>query len=287
MKMNVAFHKLVTVVALLTIIFTFSQQQILGKIVDEDHNDMNAVLIFNTTQNIKTYSNISGEFSIEAKENDEVKFIKEGFYRIDKIIKKETFNSQLQIQLVRAEALIQEVEIDYKPSGDFAKDSKRLDDSKKVASLKSELNDYMKSELNEPLPKNEISKTFKGHDFQAGHLSLDILETIATIIFLTKKGSITKITTPNYIETQNFLAKVKAEVDLTMFEKYGMDEEKIDYFLAYAEKVNHLSKKYRKDFNAAAILSELQNAFVEYSKLNMYIRFSSYRCNVSNNEPIE
>lgn len=53
-----------------------------------------------------------------------------------------------------------------------------------------------------------------------------------------------------------------------MFEKYGMDEEKIDYFLAYAEKVNHLSKKYRKDFNAATILSELQNAFVEYSKLN-------------------
>lgn len=134
--------------------------------------------------------------------------------------------------------------------------------------MKSELNDYMKSELNEPLSKNEISKTFKGHDFQAGHLSLDILETIATIIFLTKKGSITKITTPNYIETQNFLAKVKAEVDLTMFEKYGMDEEKIDHFLAYAEKVNHLSKKYRKGFNAATILSELQNAFVEYSKLN-------------------
>ena len=47
-----------------------------------------------------------------------------------------------------------------------------------------------------------------------------------------------------------------------------MDEKKIDHFLAYAETVNHLSKKYRKDFNAATILSELQNAFVEYSKLN-------------------
>lgn len=167
--------KFLIVIALLQIIFTFSQQQISGKIVDEDHNNLNAVLIFNTTQNIKTYSNISGEFSIEAKENDEVKFIKEGFYRIDKIIKKEIFNSQLQIQLARAEALIQEVKIDYKPSGDFAKDSKRLDDSKKVASLKSELNDYMKSELNEPLPKNEISKTFKGHDFQAGHASVNLL----------------------------------------------------------------------------------------------------------------
>lgn len=135
MKMNVAFHKLVTVVSLLTIIFTFSQQNISGKIVDEDHNNLNVVLIFNTTQNIKTYSNISGEFSIEAKENDEVKFIKEGFYRLDKIIKKETFNSQLQVQLTRAEALIQEVKIDYKSSGDFAKDSKRLDDSKESGFL--------------------------------------------------------------------------------------------------------------------------------------------------------
>lgn len=53
-----------------------------------------------------------------------------------------------------------------------------------------------------------------------------------------------------------------------MFKKYGMDEERIDHFLAYAEKVNHLSKKYRKDFNAATILGELQTAFAEYSKLN-------------------
>jgi hypothetical protein len=268
MKMNVTFHKLITVVALLTIIFTFSQQNILGKIVDEDHNDLSAVLIFNTTQNIKTYSNISGEFSIEAEENDEVKFIKEGFYRIDKIIKKGTFNSQLQIQLVRAETLIQEVKIEHKPSGDLAKDSKRLEDPKKVASLKSELNEYMRSELNEPLPKNEISKTFKGHDFQAGHASVNLLTIFGEVSGLIKKATGSQITTPNYVETQNFLARVKAEVNLSIFKKYGMDEEKIDYFLAYAEKVDHLSKKYRKDFNAAIILSELQNAFIEYSKLN-------------------
>ncbi|MBD3903655.1 hypothetical protein NAL32_01145 [Chryseobacterium sp. Ch-15] len=260
--------KFLIVIALLQIFFTFSQQQVSGEIIDEDKNALRNVLIFNTTKNIKTYSNISGEFSIEAEENDEVKFIKEGFYRIDKIIKKETFNSQLQIQFVRAETLIQEVKIDHKPSGDLANDSKRLDDSKKIASLKSSLNEYMKSELNEPRPKNEISKTFKGHDFQAGHASLDIFKTIATIIFLTKKGSMTKITTPNYVETQNFLAKVKAEVNLTMFKKHGMDEEKIDHFLVYAETVNHLSKKYRKNFNAATILNELQNAFGEYSKLN-------------------
>lgn len=266
--MSTVFAKFLILIALLQVIFIFSQQNISGKIVDEDRNNLTGVLVFNTTKNTKAYSNISGDYLIEAQENDEVKFIKQGFYRIDKIIKKETFNSPLEIQLVRAETLIQEVEIDYKPTGNLGKDSKHLDDSKKVAALQSSINDYMKSELNEPLPKNVIPKSFQGHDFKAGHVSLDIFETIATIVFLTKKGSITKITTPNYVETQNFLARVKSEVDLSIFKKYGMDEDKIDHFLAYAENVNHLSKKYRKDFNAATILSELQNAFVEYSKLN-------------------
>ncbi|MBM7417671.1 MULTISPECIES: hypothetical protein [Chryseobacterium] len=266
--MSTVFAKFLILIALLHVIFTFSQRNISGKIVGEDRNNLTGVLVFNITKNTKVYSNISGDYLIEAQENDEVKFIKQGFYRIDKIIKKETFNSPLEIQLVRAETLIQEVEIDYKPTGNLGKDSKHLDDSKKIAALQSSINDYMKSELNEPLPKNVIPKSFQGHDFKAGHVSLDIFETIATIVFLTKKGSITKITTPNFIETQNFLSRVKSEIDLSIFKKYGMDEEKIDHFLAYAENVNHLSKKYRKDFNAATILSELQNAFLEYSKLN-------------------
>ncbi|MGE6397983.1 hypothetical protein [Chryseobacterium scophthalmum] len=266
--MNIISTKFLILIALLQVIFTFSQQNIYGKIVDEDRNNLTGVLVFNITKNIKAYSDISGDYLIEAQENDEVKFIKQGFYRIDKIIKKETFNSPLEIQLVRAETLIQEVKIDYKPTGNLGKESKHLEGSKKVAALQSSINDYMKSELNEPLPKNVIPKSFQGHDFKAGHVSLDIFETIATIVFLTKKGSITKITTPNYVETQNFLSRVKSEVDLSIFKKYGMDEEKIDHFLVYAENVNHLSKKYRKDFNAATILSELQNAFVEYSKLN-------------------
>jgi len=264
--MRVVCKKYLVLIALLQIIFTFSQQNFSGKIVDEDRNSMNAVLVFNSTKNIKSYSNISGYYSIEAQENDEIRFIKEGFYRIDKIVKKETFNSQTDIQLVRAETLIQEVKIGYKPSGNLTKDSKHLDDSKKVASLKSSINDYMKSELNEPLPKSEIPKSFQGHNFYEGQV--DVVEVLGAVIGLIKKATGTKITTPNYVETQDFLAKVKTDVDLSMFKKYGMNEERIDHFLVYAEKVNHLSKKYRKDFNAATILSELQTAFAEYSKLN-------------------
>ncbi|WP_315056361.1 hypothetical protein [Chryseobacterium indoltheticum] len=264
--MRTVCKKYLILIALLQIIFTFSQQNFSGKIVDEDRNSMNAVLVFNSTKNIKTYSNISGYYSIEALENDEIRFIKEGFYRIDKIVKQETFNSQTEIQLIRAETLIQEVKIGYKPSGNLTKDSKHLDDSKKVASLKSSINDYMKSELNEPLPKSEVPKSFQSHNFYEGQV--DVIKVLGAAIGLIKKATGTKITTPNYVETQDFLAKVKTDVDLSMFKKYGMSEERIDHFLAYAEKVNHLSKKYRKDFNAARILSELQTAFAEYSKLN-------------------
>lgn len=124
----------------------------------------------------------------------------------------------------------------------------------------------MKSELNEPLPKSEVPKSFQGHNFYEGQV--DVVEVLGAVIGLIKKATGTKITTPNYVETQDFLAKVKTDVDLSMFKKYGMNEERIDHFLVYAEKVNHLSKKYRKDFNAATILSELQTAFAEYSKLN-------------------
>lgn len=137
--MNIISTKFLILIALLQVIFTFSRQNISGKIVDEDRNNLTGVLVFNTTKNTKAYSNISGDYLIEAQENDEVKFIKQGFYRIDKIIKKETFNSPLEIQLVRAETLIQEVKIDYKPTGNLGKDSKHLENSKKVVALQSSI----------------------------------------------------------------------------------------------------------------------------------------------------
>lgn len=264
--MKLTFDKLLILISFLMINCIFSQEKISGRIVDEEQNSVGNVLVFNISKNLKVYSDNSGYFAVEAAYNDELRFIKEGFYRTDKIAKSEMFDSKMEVKLLRAETLIPEVKIKYKPSGNLAKDSKHFDDSKKVADLKSSVTEYMKSELNKPLPKNVIPKTFQGHDFQAGQI--DLIKTLGAAVGLVKKAVSPKITTPNYIETQNFLAKVKEDVNLAMFKKYGMDEERIDHFLAYAEKVNHLSKKYRKDFNAAVILSELQSAFVEYSKIN-------------------
>lgn len=244
----------------------FGQQKIYGKIIDDHKANLSAVLVLNVTKNIRTTSDVSGNFVIEANENDEVRFLKETYYRADKIIKKENFNNEINVALQKVEILIPEVKLEYKPTGDLKKDSKHLEDSKKVAALKSSMEAYMKSPLIEPLPKNEIQKTFKGHDFQAGHAN--ILAVIGVAVGLIKKASAPKITTPTFGETQDFLTRVKKEIDLSFLTKYGMNEEGIDHFLYYAEQVHHLSKRFRKDFKPLEVKYSLRAAFVEYSKLN-------------------
>jgi hypothetical protein len=238
----------------------------MGKIIDEDGISLSSVLIVNISDNKNSVSDRDGNFIIEARENDEIRFIKDGYYRTDEKISIKNFNIPLLINLKRLETLIPEVKITYKPTGILEKDSKHFDESKKVASMKSELNDYITSPLKEPLPKNSISKSFTGHDFSTGHVSVNLLTIFGEAVGLIKKASGQINTTPNYFETKNFLTKVRTEIDLSFLTQYGMDDEKIDYFLLYAEKSNQLSKRYRKDFNSMKILFELQSAFQQYNK---------------------
>lgn len=245
---------------------SFSQQKVSGRITDDDQAIVASVLVFNVTKNIRSSGDLYGNFVIEAEESDEIRFVKQGYYRTDRIIKKENLTTQMSVSLLRAETLIPEVKIEYKPTGDLKKDIKHFDDSKKVASLKSSMEAYIKSPLKEPLPKNEIPKTFQAHDFNSGHVNL--IKVFGEAVRLVKKASAPKITAPTYGETQNFLARIKAEIDLSFLTRYGMSEEGVDRFLLYAEKVNQLSKKYRKTFNSAEIEYQLKLAFSEYSKLN-------------------
>ncbi|MCU7619070.1 hypothetical protein NZ698_17975 [Chryseobacterium sp. PBS4-4] len=244
----------------------FSQQRVSGKITDNHQISIGFVLVFNVSKNLKSTSDVSGSFTIEAAENDELRFVKENFYRTDRIIKKENLNSRMNVILLRIETLIPEVSIKYKPTGNLEKDIKYYSDSRKVASLKSSMEDYMKTPMSEPVPINEIPKTFQGHDFQAGHVNL--LNVFGEAVRLIKKSSKPKITAPTYVETQSFLAKIKTELDLSFLTRYGMNEEGIDHFLLYAERVNHLSKRFRKDFKPDEIEYELKTAFIEYAKLN-------------------
>lgn len=245
----------------------WSQQKITGSIIDNNgSSSLNSVLVVNISNHTSTFSNTSGQFVINADENDELRFVKEGYYRVDRKITREDIRNPLLVVLPYAEILIPEVKIKYQPTGNLERDSKHLDESRKIASLKSDLNDYMRSPLNEPLPKNTIPKQFGGHDFSAGQG--DVLGALGLVVNLIKKSGKPKITKADYNETQNFIKRVKEEMNLNFLRKYGMGDEQIDRFLLYANDTKKLAKLYRKDFNVAAIEFELKAAFQEYKKTN-------------------
>jgi len=244
----------------------FAQQKISGLILDEQNIPISNVLVIDMSSNTNVYSDTSGKFTIEADLGNEIRFVKEGFYRSQIHVSDENIKTNVNIFLKRSEILIPEVKIEYKLTGDIKKDSKYLNDSRKVASLKSSMESYMKSPMTEVVPKNTIPKSFDGHDFNAGQVN--VLKLIGSAIGLISKSTKPKITKPNFYETQSFLQRIKNEVDLNFLKKYGMDEEQIDAFLVYAEKVKMLSKRYRKDFKKGAISYELQAVFAEYQKIN-------------------
>lgn len=244
----------------------FSQQKVTGLVTDNSNVNINPVLIINVSKNTSVLSDASGKFVIDADENDEIRAIKEGYYRASKKISKEDFNTPILMILQKAEIQIPEVKITFKPTGNLEKDSKRLNESQKLRSLKSEMSKYMKSPLTEPLPNKTISKTFTGHDFNAGQV--DALGIIGKAISLFTNAKKPKITKANYIEFQDFMVQLKSDVNLDFLKKYGMEDEQIDAFLLYAEETRNLSKKFRKDFNKNVLEFELKTAFVEYRKLN-------------------
>lgn len=244
----------------------FSQQKVTGFVTDNTNASINPVLIINVSKNTSVMSDPSGKFEIDADENDEIRAVKEGYYRTSKKISKEDFKTPLLMILQKAEIQIPEVKIAFRPSGNLEKDNKRLSESQKLKSLKSDMLKYMKSPLTEPLPDKTISKTFTGHDYKVGQV--DVKGVIGAVAGLIKKATQPKITKANFIEFQAFMIQLKNEVNLDFLRKYGMEDDQIDTFLLYAEETRHLSTKFRKDFNKNVLELELKLAFAEYSKLN-------------------
>ncbi|WP_407403612.1 hypothetical protein [Chryseobacterium sp.] len=252
--------------SLLTLFFVsaFSQQKISGLVTSEDFTSINSVFVLNVNSQKSVITDYSGRFSIEVKLNDEIRFVKEGYYRTDRIVTQEDINSLMKVMILRAETLIPEVKINIKPTGDLKKDSEHYNDSKKVASMKTHVYDYIKAGLKDPLPRNDAPKTFQGNDFSA--VNVDIIAVVATAIGLIDKASQPKITTPDFYESQDFLNKIKTEINLSFLTKYGMNEERIDHFLLYTEKINHLSKRFRKNFKKEEITMILMGSFNQYKK---------------------
>lgn len=115
-------------------------QTVSGTVTDEDGHVLPAVTVFNMNSKKSVPTNISGEFRIEAAENDEIRFVRNNYDRASAKISSFHFASPLSIVLKRTPEEIEEVQVpNYWLSGNLEDDAQRLAKNNKVEALQKEI----------------------------------------------------------------------------------------------------------------------------------------------------
>lgn len=130
---------------LFTVLFINVQAQdyIFGKVTSEENTEISDVTVINIRTDERISTNRDGHFMISGRSGDELRFVKNGYERASRRITKENISAPVNITLVRAAALIAEVEIKKEITGDIKIDSKNLNPPRKVEKLKNDLAVYM------------------------------------------------------------------------------------------------------------------------------------------------
>lgn len=121
-------------------------QYIVGNTTNEEGYRLQNVTILNLKTNQTVQSDEVGNFVIAAVNNDELRFVKNGYERVIIHLKEENFQHSLSVKLVKRAQEIEEVKIAYQPTGDLNKDLKYYGDTKSVKKLKAETAKYIRSE---------------------------------------------------------------------------------------------------------------------------------------------
>lgn len=133
----------------LLLLFGFStnafSQVVSGTVTDEEGNPLAATLVFNLQTEQQSYTNSEGQFTIEATVNHELRWVRKGFERYAKILKSDDFLFPISVSLKRNIQEIEEVEIQQKPTGNLANDTKNYGDKKAVGQLKSATATYIRA----------------------------------------------------------------------------------------------------------------------------------------------
>lgn len=120
-----------------------AQDYIFGKVTSEENTEIPDVTVINIRTDERISTNRDGHFMISGRSGDELRFVKNGYERANRRITKENISAPINITLVRAAALIAEVEVKKEITGDIKIDSKNLNPPRKVEKLKSDLALYI------------------------------------------------------------------------------------------------------------------------------------------------
>lgn len=107
-------------------VFSICSGQTIAGIVSADNHALGGVQVLNVRSGSQTLSDTTGQFTIRAMPGDELRFVKNSYYRASKIITVEDTAGKIVVDMTAQEIHIPEVEIAFRPTGNLAKDNAAL-----------------------------------------------------------------------------------------------------------------------------------------------------------------
>lgn len=254
-------RKILIVFFFCTAAYFFCQQKVSGITMSENDMVLTSVLVVNISNDKKVYSNSLGEFSIEASENDEIRFVKKGYERVSK--KVYSVEIPMNAVLVRIPEEIEEVEI-VSATGDLSKDSKRLS--------KIDKKDELQKAIGLPKPKTgnkprEVPAEVKNVLLAAALGNLNIQGTYDLISGKARRQK----RRYKYEDLQSDILWIRKRMDNDYFEKEGIPAERISEFLEFSFTVKPEIRTYVRAKNISRVifnLEEILPVFVDRLKEN-------------------
>lgn len=158
----------------LLILFNYfhAQEYIFGKVTSEQNIELSGVLVINTRTDEKVYSDSDGNFMIAAKNNDNLRFVRQRFDRVTYNLKQEDFKNTLKITLIKSAVEIQEVELKAKLTGNLKEDAKRVEPVRKTK-LNKDISKYIAQKSDPEILKPKRGEFVQpvGEGFSVGKVS--------------------------------------------------------------------------------------------------------------------
>ena len=213
-------------------------QSVSGKVETEEGLSIANVMVINIKTNEKVNTDENGKFTISAKLQDEIRFVKKGYDRVSHIVKSADFDKHILLQMRRSETAINEVVIIPKSKID------RLKKDMEVPTVK-------KGTESKPKPA-------KWKDVLA--LDIDAFEELITGNARRKK------TRYKYEDMQADILQVKEFLGEEYFIENKIPSERIHEFLEFSIIEKPEIKKHMKTGNQTQVMMILEELFPIYHK---------------------
>lgn len=239
-----------------------SQQTVTGKIVDDNGDNLSAVIVVNMTTDKKVYSNAEGMFSIEANPNDELRFVKQDFNRTSRKVLTNGINSQLFITLHQIPRDVGEVKIVKKLSGDLEVDSRIV--------AKVDKGEQVRDAVGLPQPIGKMREKPAEVKSVLLPILLGNLNVQGVYDLISGKARRQK-RQYRYDDLQEHILWVRNRVEDDYFTKAGIPADRISEFIEFSFAVKPQVRTYVKARNLSGVMLRMEETmplFIERLKQN-------------------